>query len=117
MRGVPRELPRQSVEIVHDIRRAELLHLLESVTQRWRRKVVTAGRPSPTPRVGGVKYWLACHTDVSVNSRGSDGTNQSDARRLISHSYDGGLPDLFGSGGSNPSSPPGSRTSPTRSLS
>ena len=51
MRGVPRELPRQSVEIGHDIRRAELLHLLAFVIRRWRRKVVTAGRRSPTPRV------------------------------------------------------------------
>jgi hypothetical protein len=55
---------------------------------------------SPPTTVGGVKYWLACHTDVSVNSRGSDGTNQNDARRLISQSYASGLPDPFGSSSS-----------------
>jgi hypothetical protein len=55
---------------------------------------------SPPPTVEGVKYWLACHTDVSVNSRGSDGSNQTDARRLISQSYSGGLSDPFGSGSS-----------------
>ena len=55
---------------------------------------------APPTTLGGVKYWLACHTDVSVNSRGSDGTNQNDARRLIARSYAGGLPDPFGSGSS-----------------
>ena len=55
---------------------------------------------SPPTTVGGVKYWLACHTDVSVNSRGSDGTNQNDARRLITQSYASGLPDPFGAGSS-----------------
>jgi hypothetical protein len=55
---------------------------------------------SPPTTVGGVKYWLACHTDASVNSRGSDGTNQNDARRLITQSYAGGLPDPFGAGSS-----------------
>jgi hypothetical protein len=48
--------------------------------------------------VGGARYWLACHTDASVNSRGSDGSKQNDARRLVSQSYAGGLPDPFGSG-------------------
>ena len=33
---------------------------------------------------------------VGVNSRGSDGINQNDARRLISQSYASGLPDPFG---------------------
>jgi hypothetical protein len=55
---------------------------------------------SPPTTVGGVKYWLACHADVSVNSRGSDGANQNDARRLITQSYASGLPDPFGSGSS-----------------
>ena len=32
---------------------------------------------SPPTTVGGVKYWLACHTDVSVNSRGSDGATRT----------------------------------------
>jgi hypothetical protein len=35
---------------------------------------------------------------VSVNSRGSDGSNQNDARRLISQAFASGLPDPFGSG-------------------
>jgi hypothetical protein len=35
---------------------------------------------------------------VSVNSRGSDGSNQNDARRMIAQSYASGLPDPFGSG-------------------
>jgi hypothetical protein len=48
--------------------------------------------------VGGVKYWLACHAVVSVNSRGPDGINQNDARRLIAQSYAGGLPDPYGAG-------------------
>jgi hypothetical protein len=55
---------------------------------------------SPPTAIEGVKYWLACHTDVSVNSRGSDGTNQNNARRLIAQSYAGGLPDPFGVGSS-----------------
>jgi hypothetical protein len=54
----------------------------------------------PPTTVGGVKYWLACHTDVSVNSRGSDGANQNDARRLITQSYASGLPDPYGAGSS-----------------
>jgi hypothetical protein len=37
---------------------------------------------------------------VSANSRGSDGTNQNDARRLIAKSYAGGLSDPFGAGSS-----------------
>jgi hypothetical protein len=55
---------------------------------------------SPPTTVGGVKCWLACHTDVSVNSRGSDGSNQNDARRMIAQSYASGLPDPFGAGSS-----------------
>jgi hypothetical protein len=55
---------------------------------------------APPTMVDGVKYWLACHTDASVNSRGSDGSNQNDARRLISQSYAGGLPDPYGAGSS-----------------
>jgi hypothetical protein len=55
---------------------------------------------SPPATVVGVKHWLACHTDASVNSRGSDSTNQNDARRMIAQSYAGGLPDPFGSGSS-----------------
>jgi hypothetical protein len=47
---------------------------------------------SPPITVGSVKYWLACHTDASVNSRGSDGSNQNDFRRLIAQSYASGLP-------------------------
>ena len=46
----------------------------------WEQVAFTAPRA-----VGGVKYWLACHTDASVNSRGSDGSNQNDSRRLITH--------------------------------
>jgi hypothetical protein len=53
---------------------------------------------SPPTTVGSVKYWLACHTDASVNSRGSDGSNQNDARRLISQTFATGLPDPFGAG-------------------
>ena len=45
--------------------------------------------PPPT-RVWGVKSWLACHADASVNSRGSAGSNQNDARRLITQSYASG---------------------------
>jgi hypothetical protein len=55
---------------------------------------------SPPATVGGVKYWLACHTDASVNSRGSDGTSQNDGRRLITQSYASGLPDPYGAGSS-----------------
>jgi hypothetical protein len=55
---------------------------------------------SPPTTVGNVKYWLACHADASVNSRGSDGTDQNDGRRLITQSYAGGLPDPFGAGSS-----------------
>jgi hypothetical protein len=62
----------------------------------WEELAFTA----PPTTVGGVKYWLACHTDVSVNSRGSDGSNQNDARRLITQSYASGLPDPFGAGSS-----------------
>jgi hypothetical protein len=58
------------------------------------------GRPRPPTTVGGVKYWLACHTNVSVNSPGSNDSNQNDARRLIAQSYASGLPDPFGSGSS-----------------
>ena len=35
----------------------------------------------PPMTLGGVKYWLGCPTDASVNSRGSDGANQNEARR------------------------------------
>ena len=55
---------------------------------------------SPPTTVSGARYWLACHTDASVNSRGSDGSNQNDARRMIAQSYAGSLPDPFGSGSS-----------------
>jgi hypothetical protein len=55
---------------------------------------------SPPTTAEGAKYWLACHTDVSVNSRGSDGSNQNDARRLIAQSYASGLPNPFGAGSS-----------------
>ncbi len=55
---------------------------------------------SPPTTLGGVKYWLACHADASVNSRGSDGSNQNDARRMITQSYASGLPDPFGAGSS-----------------
>ena len=55
---------------------------------------------SPPTTGGDVKYWLACHADASVNSRGSDGSNQNDARRLIAQSYASGLPDPYGTGSS-----------------
>jgi hypothetical protein len=60
----------------------------------WEELAFTA----PPTTIGGVKYWLACHADASVNSRGSDGTNQNDARRLIAQPYASGLPDPFGAG-------------------
>jgi hypothetical protein len=62
----------------------------------WEELTFTA----PPTTVEGVKYWLACHTDASVNSRGSDGSNQNDGRRLIAQSYASGLPDPFGAGSS-----------------
>ncbi len=55
---------------------------------------------SPPTTVGGIKYWLACHADASVNSRGSDGSNQNDVRRMITQSYASDLPDPFGAGSS-----------------
>ena len=55
---------------------------------------------SPPTTLGGARYWLACHSDASVNSRGSDGSNQNDARRMITQSYASGLPDPFGFGSS-----------------
>jgi hypothetical protein len=50
--------------------------------------------------IEGTDIWLAVHASASINSRGSDGANQNDARRLITQSYAGGLPDPFGSGSS-----------------
>jgi hypothetical protein len=41
---------------------------------------------SPPTIVGGIKYWLACHSSANVQSRGSDGANQNDAQRLVNRS-------------------------------
>ena len=55
---------------------------------------------APPTTGGDVKYWLACHADASVNSRGSDGHNRNHCWRLIAQSYASGLPDPYGTGSS-----------------
>jgi hypothetical protein len=48
------------------------------------------------PAISPVKYWIACHSSVSVNSRGSDGSNQNDRWRFKEQTYANGRPDPFG---------------------
>jgi hypothetical protein len=50
--------------------------------------------------IEGADIWLAVHASGSINSRGSDGTNQNDGRRLIDQVFASGLPDPFGAGSS-----------------
>jgi hypothetical protein len=48
--------------------------------------------------VEGTHVWLAVHSSASINSRGSDGADQNDGRRLIGQAFASGLPDPFGAG-------------------
>jgi hypothetical protein len=54
----------------------------------------------PPAIVGGVSYWIACHTSATAGSRGSDGSTQNDGRRFKSQSYASGPPDPFGTASS-----------------